>query len=235
MNNEMSNLRRTVWWLKVYVALSTPALILLALAVFHSQYTGDRVLRASGLVIQDQAGRERILIGAPIPLSRSRVRTDLTRAMEVWGKRSPEEYRQRYQEYRHDMNGVLILDENGFDKVAVGDPVPDPNIGKRIGPSTGISINDDEGYERSGYGLLKVQGGYRMVLGLDSAKGQEGVILSLFDEGPLGLTVRQADRQIHLGISPPESPVTGVREPFHGLLLRTGGEVRYQINAAHKK
>lgn len=133
------------------------------------------------------------------------------------------------------MIGMLILDEKGFDKVAVGDPLPDPNIGKRIAPSTGIAINDDQGFERTGYGLLKVQDHYRVVLGLDSPGGQEGVSLSLLDEGSLGLTMRRADRQIDLGISPADSPVTRDQEPFHGLRLSSGGEVKYEISVMLKK
>lgn len=89
MNDEMTNLQKTVRWLKVYAALSTPVVILLALAVFHFHYGSDRVLRAHGLVIEDSSGRGRILIGAPIPAARNRVRTDLTLAMEAWGKRFP--------------------------------------------------------------------------------------------------------------------------------------------------
>ena len=31
---------------------------------------------------------------------------------------------------------MLTLSEDGFDRLVVGDPVPDPNIGMRIAPST---------------------------------------------------------------------------------------------------
>jgi hypothetical protein len=235
MNDEVKKLQKGVRWLKGYAALSTAALILLGLAVFRSQYGSERVLRARGLVIEDSAGRERILIGAPIPAAKNRVRTDLSRAMTIWGRRFPKEYIEWYQHYRHDMNGVLILDEKGFDKAALGDPVPDPNIGRRIGPSTGVIVNDDEGFERTGYGLLKVENRYRAVLGLDSAEGREGVTLALSDDGPLCLAVEQADRAIYLGMSPPGSPITGMPDVFHGLVLRSGGKVKYQINAAQTK
>ncbi len=48
----------------------------------------------------------------------------------------------------------------------MGYPVPHPNIGRRIGPRTGLAINDAEGFERSGYGLLlakahEIQWNYR--------------------------------------------------------------------------
>src|SRR5262249_23769388 len=122
-----------------------------------------------------------------------------------------------------------------FDRIAVGDPVPDPNVGKRIAPSTGIEINDEQGFERSGYGLLKVEDRYRVVLGLDSAKGTEGLTLALSDDGRVGLAVQDEDRTLYRGTAPPGDPFTRIPEPFHGLLLRRGAEVKYQVNAAPKK
>ena len=50
----------------------------------------DGVLRAHGLIIEDDAGRERILIGALIPEAGNRVRTDTTRLRELWGPRHPD-------------------------------------------------------------------------------------------------------------------------------------------------
>jgi hypothetical protein len=91
-----------------------------------------------------------------------------------------------YAGYRHAVHGMLVLDENGFDRLAIGDSTPDPNIGRRIGPATGIEINDERGFERSGYGLLRVDGTNRVNLGLDGANGREGVALALHDNGPAG-------------------------------------------------
>lgn len=193
-----------------------------------------KVIRARGLVIVDEQGRERILLGAPIPAAANRVRTDLMRVKEIWGKRFPPEYMQYYQGYRHNTNGLLILDEKGFDRIAIGDPVPDPNTGKRIGPSTGLAINDEQGFERSGYGLLKVKDNYRVVLGLDSADGSEGLSLLLFDNGPTGLRMLDKDRSLYLGTTP-ENFMPGITEPFQGLLLQQGKEVKYQINIARPK
>lgn len=194
-----------------------------------------QVLRVRGLVIVDEQGRERILLGAPIPAAANRVRTSPERVKAIWGPRFPPEYLKWYQEYRHDTNGLLILDEQGFDRIALGAAVPDPNIGRRIGPSTGMIINDEQGFERSGYGLLKVQNRYRVVLGLDSAQGTEGLYLSLHDDGPTGLGVQDGQRSLFLGASPPGSAATGLTEAFFGQLLRQGREVRHQINIAPQK
>ena len=47
---------------------------------------------------------------ADIEAAANRVRTDLGRVKEIWAPRFPKEYLQWYGEYRHDMNGLLILD-----------------------------------------------------------------------------------------------------------------------------
>ncbi len=197
----------------------------------------DRILRARGLIIEDEAGRERILLGAPVPLTRSRVRTDSARVKELWAKRYPDQkrYMDWYKDYQHATNGILILDEKGFDRIAVGDPVPDPNIGKRIGPSTGVVINDEQGFERSGYGLLKVEGRYRVVVGLDSAQGREGLTLRLYDEGPVGLTVQDGKRLVYVGSAPSTERLTGIAESFHGLLVRGPEGVRFIATAGSEK
>ena len=195
------------------------------------------ILRARGLVIVDDQGRERILIGAPVPPAANRIRTNLARVKEIWGKRFPDPnaYMKYYQGYRHDTNGLLVLDENGFDRIAIGDPVPDPNIGKRIGPSTGMTINNDQGFERSGYGLLKAKDGYRVVLGMDGSNGEEGLTLTLLDRGPVGLTARNQDRMLFLGSDPAGDYFTELGQSFQGLLLTKGKEVTYQLNVASKK
>lgn len=180
----------------------------------------EQILRARGLVIVDEAGRERILIGAPIPDAENRVRTDMARVEEIWGPRFPRAYiDEYYPNYRHRMHGMLVLDENGFDRIAFGDSVPDPNIGQRVGPASGLLINDAEGFERSGYALLDVDSVYRVVLGLDGDDGREGVVLSLHDGGPRGLTI-SGDASIFLGTAP-ESTYVARGEAFSGLLMET--------------
>ena len=207
----------------------------LTLSSLRSKPETEGVLHARGLVIEDEAGRERILLGAPVPHAKNRVRTDLERVAKVWGPRFPKEYLDLYKGYNHDMNGLLVLDEQGFDRLALGDPVPDPNIGKRIGTSTGVVINDEQGYERTGYGLIKVGEHYRASLGLDSAKGTEGLVLTLLDEGGVGLFVADKDRRLFLGSAPADFPLTGLASPLHGLVLLEGDLVKQVVNAAGGK
>jgi len=115
--------------------------------------SGDRILRVRGIVVEDAAGRERILIGAPIPAAQNRVRTDLARVRSEWAGRYPnaDRYINYYKDYQHGANGILILDEKGFDRIALGDPAPDPNIGKRIAPDTGIVITEAFRWLRAAY------------------------------------------------------------------------------------
>lgn len=226
MHDELATLRREVRALKLYAAALTGAALIAGLAAFRPGAPEDQVLRARGLVIVDAAGRERILLGAPIPAARGRVRTDSARVRQIWGPRFPAAYLTYYQKYRHAMNGMLVLDERGFDRVAVGDSVPDPNIGRRIGPSTGVIINDAQGFERSGYGLLTVGGRDRMVLGLDDGRGQEGVALMVLDSGRAGVAIQDGRNGAYLGTAPANDPVLRTPAPFTGLLLKEGAAER---------
>ena len=45
-------------------------------------------------------------------------------------------------------SGIVIEDEQGRDRIVIGSPVPNPREGRRSSPSTGLVINDAEGYER---------------------------------------------------------------------------------------
>lgn len=231
----IERLERQISRMKGLGAVLVAAIAVLTLASLQSKPASDGILRARGLVLSDEAGRERILIGAPAPFAKNRVRTDPERVAKIWGPRFPKEYLDSYKEYRHDVNGLLVLDENGFDRLALGDPVPDPNIGKRIGATTGIAINDEQGFERTGYGLLKVGEYYRAQLGLDSAHGTEGLVLTLLDEGGVGLFVADKERRLFLGSAPADFPPTGLSTPLHGLVLLQGEEVKRVIDAAGEK
>ena len=233
MSTKTERLTRAVRWLQAYAALMTIALVVL---LVRSDTATDGVLRARGLIIEDDAGRERILIGAPIPEAANRFRTDEARVREVWGPRFPEEYMGWYQDYNHSTNGILILSEDGFDRIALGDPKPDPNIGKRIGPSTGMVINDAEGFERMGYGLLDIDGTYRVTLGLDSDRSTEGLVLFLDDlTGEVGISVGDGGDRIFLGKASAGHGLSSLPDPFQGLLLRRDGEIVYENNVANDK
>lgn len=196
-----------------------------------------KVIRTRGIVIVDDQGRERILLGAPIPSAKNRVRTDLARVKEIWGKRFPDSYLDYYKNYNHNVNGMLVLDENGFDRLAVGDQTPDPNIGKRVGPQTGMIWNDEEGFERGGLGILKVKGRYRVALGMDSEKsGSEGLTLSLIDGGQMGMGIFDSkSNSTFVGFLPPNTFNNDTTDPFNGILMKQGKEVKYRLSTFEKK
>lgn len=126
------------------------------LAAVAAPTDDDGVLRARGLIIVDEAGRERILLGAPVPASKARLRTDAT-------------------------TSLVFLGEDGSDRVTVGDQ-PDPRIKgevvPRIARGWGIVVNDDQGNERGGFGYID---NGRVVLGLDFAEKGEAITLAVLD------------------------------------------------------
>jgi hypothetical protein len=63
---------------------------------------------------------------------------------------------------------LIIEDEAGRERILIGAPVPDPREGKRISPSVGLVINDENGFERFGVNL---QANGRMLVGLDAPPG----------------------------------------------------------------
>jgi hypothetical protein len=235
----IERLERDLRRLKRYAsALTTALLVALVAALGAFRSAAPEVIRARGLIIEDAAGRERILIGAPIPAAANRVRTDLARVEQLWAPRypNPKQYMEYYKGYRHTMHGMLVLDENGFDRIAIGDSTPDPNIGRRIGPASGIVINNDQGFERSGYGLLKVGDRNRVVLGLDSKSGSEALALTVFDDGRAGLSAYgPGGRLVFLGNAPPNDPAIGLSDAVSGLLLKEGGEVKHILSIETKK
>ena len=233
--DRIEELERQVARLKRLGGVLFAAVAVLALCSLQSKTASDGILRARGLVLTDEAGRERILLGAPAPFAKNRVRTDPERVAKIWGPRFPKEYLDLYKGYRHDVNGLLVLDEDGFDRLALGDGVPDPNTGKRVGATTGIAINDEQGFERTGYGLLRVGDQHRAQLGLDSAHGTEGLVLTLLDEGGVGLFVADQEKRLFLGSAPANSPLTGMTTALQGLVLLKGETVQRVVDASSGK
>ncbi|QQR88334.1 MAG: hypothetical protein IPJ76_09025 [Flavobacteriales bacterium] len=196
-SNRVAPFERRIKRLERTILYIMAAVLGLAGAIWHNSRTSD-VLRVKGVVILDDEGRDRILIGAPIPASMDRMRTDMAAVRRSWASRMPTEYMKWYESYRHDMNGILVLDEHGTDRIAFGHDYPDPIIGQRLGRGTGLVINDSTGLERSGYGLLTVAGEDRVVLGIDRNNGTEGVSLVALEDGTTGLVVNDNIRQERL-------------------------------------
>ncbi len=131
----------------------------------------SKILRARGLIIEDDQGRERILLGAPIPKTQHRKRQDPATAL-------------------------LFVGENGADRLALGYS-PNPQVGgqvvQRISGGVGIQINDQEGNERAGFGHLDLG---RVVLGLDW-KNREALTLAVDDKAGYTAIMLAGDKGGH--------------------------------------
>lgn len=159
-DKRIERLERNIRSLRTAVLLLVLIIIVGSSVAMLSEGKGN-ILRVQGLIVEDAEGNPRILIGSPFPEVKERKREDKT-------------------------TGILLLDEKGIDRVAIASPAPNPQVKgtviKRMSPATGIQLNDLNGNERSGYGIMNSGS---VVLGMDYESG-EG--LALFVSKELGYT-----------------------------------------------
>lgn len=140
-SNEIANVQRQVKVLKFFCVAQFMLLVLVYLFLGRGvvqAHGANEILRARGLVIEDSAGRARVILGAPFPDVKERLRQDVrTEAM-------------------------VFLDEQGHDRLTLGEQTPvqqngnvDPRT-NRISPGFGVTIHDDKGNERGGLGWLSI-------------------------------------------------------------------------------
>ncbi|MBN8552857.1 MAG: hypothetical protein J0L52_08180 [Caulobacterales bacterium] len=220
-DDKIRELEKSVRGLKVATFALGGLLMIVATAGFTN--SGSDILRARGLIIEDAEGRARILIGAPLPSVPERLRTDAGRYDEAFGQQLGR-YAADVGNLRNDGVGILVLDENGHDRVALGSPIPDPLNGRRIGNMTGLSFHAADGVERGGIGQLinEETGLDRSVIGLDSVHG-EGAVLMADSDGTNGLVVAEDDggRLLFVGRAPGDGLLgDGHTEARLGLLTR---------------
>lgn len=216
------------------IFLASLLLVTLASQFFFSfrEDGSSKILRAKGIVIVDDKGRERILIGAPLPQAANRVRTDTARVRALWSKRfgNADQYMKWYQSYNHQADGILILDEQGYDKVCLGDGVPDANIGQRIGKQTGLIFCDPEGFERGGIGVINVgEKQNRVVMALDGEHGTDATGISVMEDGETGFFAGAKGYRMFLGSSPADGYTP---EPLFGMIVNQKKKSLYKLNFA---
>lgn len=234
MENQIKKLRNGLFLLAGYSLILTIVIISFLLNTEKDQVVTNDIIRTKGIIIEDSSGKARILIGTPIPFADHRIRTNTNKVTELWAGRFPKNWFEMYKnEYNHATNGILILDETGHDRLVIGNPVPDLYFGKRIGPATGIIINDEKGQERTGYAILNVDGTNRVNLGLDNAKGTEGVLLTLNDDGTTGLVIRDLDQTIFIGKADTSNWYTK-DFPYNGLFIKDSVGIKYDLNSWNK-
>ena len=200
------------------------------LLLSFSEPSSNKILRAKGIIIVDDNGRERILIGAPLPGAANRVRTDTARVRELWSKRfgNPEQYMKWYRDYNHAANGILVLDEQGYDRLCLGDGVPDANIGPRIGKQTGLIFCDPEGFERGGIGVINVgEKQNRVVMALDGEGGTDATGIAVLEDGETGFFAGGKGHRMFLGAAPADSYSP---EPFFGMVVNKKQQTLYKLN-----
>jgi hypothetical protein len=106
-----------------------------------------------------------------------------------------------YKDYYHGTEGIVIMNEEGFDRVLVGDKLADPNSGKRMFESAGITWNNKEGWELGGAGVnTGSDGEARSVIGVDNPNG-EAVHLVALEEGTNSLIVAGENGRLMIGSS----------------------------------
>jgi hypothetical protein len=95
------------------------------------------VLRLRGLIIEDENGHARILLGSPFPADKSRIRTD------------------------ERTSAMVFVDADGHDRLTVGEELT-PQIGgkvppgiRRIATGYGVVLHDNIGDERGAYSWLE--------------------------------------------------------------------------------
>lgn len=138
INSLERRLRRTQ--IALLCALLVPTLLALG-GWANSQAKEPEVLRVKGLVVVDENGRDRVLIGAPMPDSATRKRKDTSTA-------------------------IAILDEDGSDRLLLGETMGFVQNGRFVKRERGYSllIHEPGGDERGGFGCFDAG---KAVLALD--------------------------------------------------------------------
>lgn len=221
MHTEIEQLRKQIKHLRVMVTITTVCLVFLAASSFRGNPDKFDIIRAKGIVIEDSAGRDRILLGAPIPSSGYRVRTDTARVRQHWAGEFPsaDEYMGYYKKYKHSAIGMIIMNENGFDRVLIGDQLADPNIGNRAFQMSGLVWNDKDGWERGGLGVNTLKDGRsRSIIGVDNNNGEAAHIHAL-EDGTSGISIGGEHGRLMLGYSPKDGMFFRNKADFTGIKL----------------
>lgn len=215
-----------------YVWILSSALLLALLALGTTPAQRFDIIRAKGIILEDEQGRDRILIGAPIPASKHRVRTDTALVRKYWSSAYPgmeDQFMRWYADYHHGAEGMVVLNAQGFDRVQLGDRLSDPNSGKRQFSIAGLLWNDAQGWELGGAGVnTAANGKARSVIGLDDGQG-EAVHLMALEDGTKGLVIGGASGRLLLGMSPRQGAWFKNSAPYTGFrFFDTEGNLRWE-------
>ncbi len=177
------------------------------------------IIRAKGIVIEDAKGKDRILIGAPIPQSKDRVRTDTTLVRKHWASQfdDPNQYMGWYKRYKNTSNGIVFMNEEGFDEVLVGDDLADPNVGVRNYKISGLLVNNKKGWERVGAGVNTLENGKtRQGFGVDDDSG-EAMHMVTIEDGSKALIIADENGSLRIGMAKKTGELLQNKEKFTGV------------------
>lgn len=122
-----------------------------------------------------------------------------------------------YQEKILRVRGIVVVDENGTERVWIGAPVPEPLIlGKRFprgGSMSGIILFDEEGNERSGY---CTSNGYPNVLFTLDSIGQQQVLFMAEPQGDTALWLWNGENSFKLNVG---EEVSSMKLSYEGNVL----------------
>lgn len=219
MSAELQHLQKQVAWMRWYILITSGILISLVLFAFTNPEQSFGIIRAKGIIIEDSAGRDRILIGSPIPFSKDRVRNDTNMVRKHWAKRfgNGHQYMEWYKNYYHGAEGIVVMNEQGCDRVLLGDKLADPNTGKRMFQSSGVLWNDKEGWELGGAGVNTTKDGKsRSVMGVDDKDGEAVHIVAL-EDGTKGLIIGGENGKLMIGMSKKDGQWFQNKQAFTGI------------------
>lgn len=220
MNTELKQLKTQINWMRWYIFISSAGILIFLISAFTRPEQKFGIIRAKGIVIEDSTGRDRILIGSPVPFSKHRVRTDTNLVRKYWAPQFEEQadqYMKWYNDYYNGAEGIVVMNENGFDRVLLGDKLADPNTGKRMFQSAGILWNDKEGWELGGAGVNTTKDGKsRSVMGVDDRDGEAVHIIAL-EDGTKGLVIGGENGRLLIGMSKKEGQWFQNKDAFTGV------------------
>ncbi|HEX4957932.1 MAG TPA: hypothetical protein VFV46_07120 [Lacibacter sp.] len=220
MNDELLQLRKQMNRMRWFIFILSGIIMIIFIFTILKQEEKSGILRAKGIIIEDSAGRDRILIGSPIPFSKHRVRTDTNLVRKYWAPQFEEQadqYMKWYRDYYNGAEGIVIMNERGFDRVLLGDKLADPNTGKRMFQSAGILWNDQQGWELGGAGVNTTKDGKaRSVIGVDDKDGEAVHIIAL-EDGTKGLVIGGENGRLLIGMSKKDGQWFQNKETFTGI------------------
>lgn len=219
MNEEIYFLKKQINQLRKGLLGCVGLIVIFTVFGFGNSISRFDIIRAKGIIIEDENGKDRILIGAPIPQSAHRVRTDTAAVRRLYAKNyeDPDQYMEWYKGYNHSAIGMIVMNEDGIDRVQIGDNLADPNSGKRMFEASGILWNDKEGWEKGGAGVNTLKDGRsRSVVGVDDDNG-EAVHIVAAEDGTKGLMISGENGRLLVGMSKEEGQLFKNKEAFTGI------------------